>query len=58
MLKQRGVWQSGIGKTHRDLTLEYEQFFAQEAEDVIECLKENSVEEDEARKLACNIFQV
>ncbi len=57
MLKQRGSWQS-CGQTHHHLSLGYEEFFAHEAEDTIEALKESSVPEDQARKRLCNVFQV
>ena len=57
MLKQRGAWQSA-GRTHADFSSEFKEFFHHDVEDMLVCLKARSMEEDRARQLLCNTFQV
>ena len=56
MLKQRGGWQTA-GRQPTDFSLEFDNFFAHEAEEMIECLKEGELPEDKARQQLCSIFQ-
>ena len=57
MLKQRGAWQCA-GRTHADFSLEFADFFDHDVEDMLNCLKARSMEEDRARQFLCNVFQV
>ena len=56
MLKQRGGWQS-TGRRPTDFSLELDNFFSHEVEDMIDLLKESSLPEDKARRQLCSIFQ-
>ena len=57
MLKQRGSWQS-TGKSPNDLSQSYELLFAHEAEEMIDSLTSTGVEEDLARRMVSDTFQV
>ena len=56
MLKQRGGWQS-TGRRPTDFSLEFDNFFSHEVEDMIDLLEESSLPEDKARRQLCSIFQ-
>lgn len=61
MLKQRGAWQSaGKMKTHKDLGLEFQDFFDHDAENTLEYLmgKSSSLAEEVVRRLLCEAFQI
>ncbi len=58
MLKQRGGWQA-VGKTPSDRSLDFNNFFDHEVEDFSKSLVQSEgMEEDKARQLACEEFQV
>ena len=56
MLKQRGGWQS-TGRRPTDFSLEFDNFFSHEVEDMIELLKESSLLEDKQGSSYASIFQ-
>ncbi len=58
MLKQRGGWQV-LGKTPSDSSLDFNNLFDHEVEDLSKSLTDDvGMNEDKARLLACNEFQV
>ena len=58
MLKQRGEWQA-LGKKPTESSLEFNNLFDHEVEDLAKDLKESSgMKEDTARQVVCQEFQV